>query len=385
MCSRAANSACSAALWALIPTTAAPSALELGQRVAVGAALRRAAAGARDVVPAVDQRLAGDARCAGRRRRPDSPLSPSSGEVRPRRPSVDGSASRGKLAPRAGGRRRRRPRNRQAGGQLRVLGLSSSSWSGRVGWRPWPLRRLPARDEPRQEPPGEERGPDRGLRGARDGGGRDLPRQRQRDLRRSRRGGEATLRQDGRSGPRRRARTTTCRSSSARRARSRSIAAQEPFDGKGVERVRRASCRSRCCRRSPPPRPRKKALALATDEDALAIRGRELYWLPSGGMLDSELDLKALEKTARAMDDADDGHGRADRRQALRRRLAPASERGRAATSIVGADRADLVRQLGELRRWRRTRAAGRAGGRSCRSGSGRPARGSSWGRIRRQ
>ncbi len=39
---------------------------------------------------------------------------------------------------------------------------------------------------------------------------------------------------------------------------------------------------------------RREALALATDEDRLAIDGRELYWLPSGGMSESELDLKAI-------------------------------------------------------------------------------------------
>lgn len=35
---------------------------------------------------------------------------------------------------------------------------------------------------------------------------------------------------------------------------------------------------------------RAAALALATDEDRLNLTGRELYWLPSGGVLDSELD-----------------------------------------------------------------------------------------------
>ena len=40
---------------------------------------------------------------------------------------------------------------------------------------------------------------------------------------------------------------------------------------------------------------RKQALALASDEDRLAIDGRELYWLPSGGISESELDLKAIE------------------------------------------------------------------------------------------
>ena len=39
---------------------------------------------------------------------------------------------------------------------------------------------------------------------------------------------------------------------------------------------------------------RDAALALAPDEDRLAFGTRELYWLPSGGLLDSPLDLKAL-------------------------------------------------------------------------------------------
>ncbi len=39
---------------------------------------------------------------------------------------------------------------------------------------------------------------------------------------------------------------------------------------------------------------RKKVLALATADDSLAIRGRELYWLPPGRMSDSELDLKPI-------------------------------------------------------------------------------------------
>jgi uncharacterized protein (DUF1697 family) len=38
----------------------------------------------------------------------------------------------------------------------------------------------------------------------------------------------------------------------------------------------------------------KKALALATEEDELSIESRELYWLPSGGISESELDLKAI-------------------------------------------------------------------------------------------
>jgi uncharacterized protein (DUF1697 family) len=39
----------------------------------------------------------------------------------------------------------------------------------------------------------------------------------------------------------------------------------------------------------------KKALALSSEADLLAIEKRELYWLPAGRMSDSELDLKALD------------------------------------------------------------------------------------------
>jgi len=42
---------------------------------------------------------------------------------------------------------------------------------------------------------------------------------------------------------------------------------------------------------------KKEALALATDDDRLAIKGRELYWLPSGGISESELDLNAIGAT----------------------------------------------------------------------------------------
>jgi hypothetical protein len=40
---------------------------------------------------------------------------------------------------------------------------------------------------------------------------------------------------------------------------------------------------------------RKKVLALATDDDRLTFGDRELYWLPSGGYADTELDLKAID------------------------------------------------------------------------------------------
>jgi uncharacterized protein (DUF1697 family) len=40
---------------------------------------------------------------------------------------------------------------------------------------------------------------------------------------------------------------------------------------------------------------RKQVLALATDDDRLAVGARELFWLPRGRLTDSLLDLKRLE------------------------------------------------------------------------------------------
>jgi uncharacterized protein (DUF1697 family) len=45
----------------------------------------------------------------------------------------------------------------------------------------------------------------------------------------------------------------------------------------------------------PSKRARNEVLAFATDEDRLALGDRELYWLPSGGMLDSDLPLRKIE------------------------------------------------------------------------------------------
>jgi uncharacterized protein (DUF1697 family) len=47
-------------------------------------------------------------------------------------------------------------------------------------------------------------------------------------------------------------------------------------------------------RKRPSAKGRREALAHSTDEDRLAMDGRELYWLPNGGISDSDLDLDAL-------------------------------------------------------------------------------------------
>jgi uncharacterized protein (DUF1697 family) len=73
----------------------------------------------------------------------------------------------------------------------------------------------------------------------------------------------------------------------------RAIAAQEPFARAQVERTR-GKLQVIMLTGKPAAGARKSVLGLATDEDALAFGDRELYWLPSGGMSDSGLDLKAI-------------------------------------------------------------------------------------------
>jgi uncharacterized protein (DUF1697 family) len=76
----------------------------------------------------------------------------------------------------------------------------------------------------------------------------------------------------------------------------RALAAHEPFDVAKVN-TSEGKLQVALLPKKPPAKARKQALAEASDEDHLAIEGRELYWLPSGRMSDSELDLKLLEAT----------------------------------------------------------------------------------------
>jgi uncharacterized protein (DUF1697 family) len=71
------------------------------------------------------------------------------------------------------------------------------------------------------------------------------------------------------------------------------IAAYEPFDRKHVS-ASKGKLQIALLTKKPSSAAAKKALALSTDADRLAIEGRELYWLPNGGMSESELDLKVL-------------------------------------------------------------------------------------------
>ena len=73
------------------------------------------------------------------------------------------------------------------------------------------------------------------------------------------------------------------------------IAAHQPFPAKEVE-ASEGKLQVSILPGKPSASARKQVLALATDRDRLAFGERELYWLPSGGILDTELDLAAIEK-----------------------------------------------------------------------------------------
>jgi uncharacterized protein (DUF1697 family) len=72
------------------------------------------------------------------------------------------------------------------------------------------------------------------------------------------------------------------------------IASHAPFDPKLVASSG-GKLQVSLLQKRPSAASRRGILALATGEDLLAVEGREVYWLPSGGILDSGLDLKALE------------------------------------------------------------------------------------------
>ena len=72
------------------------------------------------------------------------------------------------------------------------------------------------------------------------------------------------------------------------------VAAHEPFAASAVAKSK-GKLQVSFLKKKPTAAAKKKALAPATDEDLLAIEGRELYWLPSGGISESDLDLKAID------------------------------------------------------------------------------------------
>jgi uncharacterized protein (DUF1697 family) len=73
------------------------------------------------------------------------------------------------------------------------------------------------------------------------------------------------------------------------------IAAREPFTATQLTAFSAGKLQVAMLPEPPGKLARKEALALAGDEDRLAIEGSELYWLPSGPISESSLDLKTLE------------------------------------------------------------------------------------------
>jgi len=75
----------------------------------------------------------------------------------------------------------------------------------------------------------------------------------------------------------------------------RTIAAMEPFAPELV-RASEGKLQVSLLGSLPSPAVRAELLSLASDRDLLAFGERELYWLPSGGILDSALALKVIDK-----------------------------------------------------------------------------------------
>lgn len=71
------------------------------------------------------------------------------------------------------------------------------------------------------------------------------------------------------------------------------VAAHEPFEAKALN-ASTGKLQIALLTKKPTAEAGKRAFALSTEADRLAVEGRELYWLPQGRMSDSELDLKAL-------------------------------------------------------------------------------------------
>jgi len=76
-------------------------------------------------------------------------------------------------------------------------------------------------------------------------------------------------------------------------AELRAVAAREPFEAKALK-ASKGKLQVTFLEQAPKAAARKRALALASDDDRLVLEGRELYWLPKGGFSESGLDLKEL-------------------------------------------------------------------------------------------
>jgi uncharacterized protein (DUF1697 family) len=73
------------------------------------------------------------------------------------------------------------------------------------------------------------------------------------------------------------------------------IAARQPFDARAIARSK-GKPQVQLLAKKPTAAARKKVLALAGPDDEMSFEGRELHWLPSTGLSETEVDLKAIDK-----------------------------------------------------------------------------------------
>jgi uncharacterized protein (DUF1697 family) len=73
------------------------------------------------------------------------------------------------------------------------------------------------------------------------------------------------------------------------------IAAREPFDARAIARSK-GKPQVQLLARKPTAAAKRRALALAGPDDEMAFAGRELHWLPSTGVSETEVDLKRLDR-----------------------------------------------------------------------------------------
>ena len=78
------------------------------------------------------------------------------------------------------------------------------------------------------------------------------------------------------------------------------IAAEKPFTASQLEGTT-GNVQVAMLQDTPGAAVRKRVLAHSSDEDHLAVVGRELFWLPRGGLTDAALDVTAVEKDLGAM------------------------------------------------------------------------------------
>ena len=107
------------------------------------------------------------------------------------------------------------------------------------------------------------------------------------------------------------------------------IVSQEPFKPAQVKKSK-GKLQVSMLSAKPTAAKRKQVLALATDQDRLAFGKRELFWLPSGGTMESDARPQGDRRAARPHDDAHEGHGRPARREVLRVRCVTQTVRGQA-------------------------------------------------------